>query len=150
MIFPTNSDQYPEQGIRDGSQRRVSSSLAYDLGLCCFIGAEKRNFFVWTGQASDTIRPWERNCLSSSCVSVINSIMPVHITEKFYLGEGFHNYHHIFPQDYATSEFGLKLNPSKAFIDLMAFLGLAYDLKTASKSHIDARKKRSGNTQIFQ
>ncbi len=41
------------------------------------------------------------------------------------LGEGFHNYHHTFPQDYATSEYGIgHFNTTKGFIDLMAFFGL--------------------------
>lgn len=60
------------------------------------------------------------------------------------LGEGFHNYHHVFPQDYATSEFGTRLNFTTAFIDFMAHLGQAYDLKTAEKSLIASRKARTG------
>jgi stearoyl-CoA desaturase (delta-9 desaturase) len=41
------------------------------------------------------------------------------------VGEGFHNFHHTFPQDYAASEHGFHyFNLSKAFIDLMAFFGL--------------------------
>jgi len=48
------------------------------------------------------------------------------------IGEGWHNFHHKFPSDYATGEFGIatgQWNPTKAFIDLCATLGLAYDLK---------------------
>ncbi|XP_013793869.2 acyl-CoA desaturase-like, partial [Limulus polyphemus] len=48
------------------------------------------------------------------------------------LGEGFHNYHHTFPYDYSTSEYGWKLNISTMFIDFMAMLGQAYDMKTVS------------------
>ncbi|CAH3143544.1 stearoyl-CoA desaturase 5 [Pocillopora verrucosa] len=62
-------------------------------------------------------------------------------------GEGFHNFHHTFPQDYATSELGLRFNPSKWFIDLCANLGLAYDLKTISKDTILKRRMRTGNLQ---
>jgi len=42
------------------------------------------------------------------------------------LGEGHHNFHHSFPQDYATSELDWTktFNPSKAFIDLGAKLGM--------------------------
>ena len=39
------------------------------------------------------------------------------------LGEGFHNYHHTFPYDYSTSEWGLQFNMTTAFIDLMAGIG---------------------------
>uniref|UniRef100_A0A672H121 stearoyl-CoA 9-desaturase n=1 Tax=Salarias fasciatus TaxID=181472 RepID=A0A672H121_SALFA len=60
-------------------------------------------------------------------------------------GEGFHNYHHTFPFDYATSEFGCKLNLTTAFIDLMCFLGLAKDPKRVSKEMISARVKRTGD-----
>ena len=39
------------------------------------------------------------------------------------MGEGFHNYHHTFPYDYSTSEWGPHLNITTAFIDLMAMTG---------------------------
>ena len=39
------------------------------------------------------------------------------------LGEGFHNYHHTFPYDYSTSEWGLQFNMTTAFIDFMAGIG---------------------------
>ncbi|KAF6716482.1 Acyl-CoA desaturase [Oryzias melastigma] len=62
------------------------------------------------------------------------------------VGEGFHNYHHTFPFDYAASEFGSKLNLTTAFIDLMCFLGLAKDCKKVSKEMIRSRVKRSGDS----
>ncbi|KFV79441.1 Acyl-CoA desaturase, partial [Struthio camelus australis] len=61
------------------------------------------------------------------------------------LGEGFHNYHHTFPYDYSTSEFGWRFNLTTAFIDLMCFLGLASDRKKVSKEVILARKMRTGD-----
>ncbi|XP_041645067.1 stearoyl-CoA desaturase b isoform X2 [Cheilinus undulatus] len=61
------------------------------------------------------------------------------------IGEGFHNYHHTFPFDYATSEFGCRLNLTTAFIDLMCFLGLASDCKRVSKEMIAARVQRTGD-----
>ncbi|XP_026212158.1 stearoyl-CoA desaturase b isoform X2 [Anabas testudineus] len=63
-------------------------------------------------------------------------------------GEGFHNYHHTFPFDYATSEFGWKLNVTTAFIDLMCFLGLAQDRKKVSKETIIARVQRTGDGSV--
>lgn len=60
------------------------------------------------------------------------------------IGEGFHNYHHTFPHDYATGEFGTWLNPTTLFINLMAQIGWAYDLKTVPAEVILARKKRTG------
>lgn len=64
------------------------------------------------------------------------------------VGEGFHNYHHTFPYDYATSEYGIKYNLTTAFIDLMAWLGLAYDRKTAARESIKARKLRTGEDSL--
>ncbi|XP_005481334.1 stearoyl-CoA desaturase [Melospiza melodia melodia] len=61
------------------------------------------------------------------------------------IGEGFHNYHHTFPYDYSTSEFGWRFNLTTAFIDLMCLLGLASDRKKVSKEVILARKLRTGD-----
>ncbi|XP_077482124.1 acyl-CoA desaturase [Stigmatopora argus] len=61
------------------------------------------------------------------------------------IGEGFHNYHHTFPFDYATSEFGCKLNLTTCFIDLMCFLGLATDCKRVSHEMAIARAQRTGD-----
>jgi stearoyl-CoA desaturase (delta-9 desaturase) len=49
------------------------------------------------------------------------------------IGEGWHNWHHKYPYDYATSEHGVfhQYNPTKVFIDSMVFLGLAWDRKRA-------------------
>ncbi|TUL94709.1 Acyl-CoA desaturase 1 [Bagarius yarrelli] len=61
------------------------------------------------------------------------------------IGEGFHNYHHTFPQDYATSEFGCKLNLTTCFIDLMCVVGLAKDRRRIPTKLVIARAKRSGD-----
>ncbi|XP_071379525.1 acyl-CoA desaturase isoform X1 [Centroberyx affinis] len=61
------------------------------------------------------------------------------------IGEGFHNYHHTFPYDYATSEFGCKLNLTTCFIDFMCFLGLAKDCKRVSQEVVLARIQRTGD-----
>ncbi|XP_028287787.1 acyl-CoA desaturase [Parambassis ranga] len=61
------------------------------------------------------------------------------------IGEGFHNYHHTFPYDYATSEYGWKLNLTTCFIDLMCFLGLAKDCKRVPHELVLARIQRTGD-----
>ena len=58
---------------------------------------------------------------------------------------GFHNYHHTFPWDYATSEFGPKYNLTTCFIDMCAAIGWAYDRKTVTPSVIRQRKLRTGS-----
>lgn len=61
------------------------------------------------------------------------------------IGEGFHNYHHVFPYDYATSEWGPSLNMTTIMIDLFASLGLAYDCKQVSQEAIDRVRRRKGD-----
>lgn len=61
------------------------------------------------------------------------------------LGEGFHNYHHTFPYDYATSEFGKYFNITTAFIDLCALLGLAQDRRKVDQETIMKRRLRTGD-----
>lgn len=61
------------------------------------------------------------------------------------VGEGFHNYHHTFPFDYATSEFGRSFNLTTSFIDLMCYFGLATDCKKVPKEVIRARMQRTGD-----
>lgn len=59
------------------------------------------------------------------------------------LGEGGHNYHHTFPQDYKTSEFSLKLNFTKMVIDACAKIGWAYDLKSVESEVIQRQKSKN-------
>ncbi|GBO20132.1 Stearoyl-CoA desaturase 5 [Araneus ventricosus] len=61
------------------------------------------------------------------------------------IGEGWHNYHHVFSWDYSTSELGDTLNLTKVFIDFMAMIGQAYDLKTADANAIRNKKLKSGD-----
>lgn len=61
-------------------------------------------------------------------------------------GEGFHNYHHVFPWDYRTAELGNNyLNLTTKFIDFFAWLGWAYDRKTIPDDLIRSRSKRTGD-----
>ena len=61
------------------------------------------------------------------------------------IGEGFHNYHHVFPQDYCTSEFGWHFNLTTLFIDAAAYLGQAYDRKKIPADIILKRRERTGD-----
>lgn len=64
------------------------------------------------------------------------------------IGEGFHNYHHTFPHDYSTSEFGLRFNLTTFFIDTMALLGLAHGRRKMTGEAIEARKGRTGDGSV--
>ncbi|XP_018393199.1 PREDICTED: acyl-CoA Delta(11) desaturase-like [Cyphomyrmex costatus] len=62
------------------------------------------------------------------------------------LGEGYHNYHHVFPWDYKTGELGeYPFNLTTAFIDAFARIGWAYDRKHVLPSMIRRRAYRCGD-----
>ena len=62
------------------------------------------------------------------------------------LGEGWHNYHHVFPWDYKTSELGnYGMNCSTALIDMFAKIGWAYDLKQPPKELIRKMIQEKGD-----
>ena len=61
-------------------------------------------------------------------------------------GEGWHNYHHVFPWDYKTAEIGqYRYNFTAAFIDFFAWFGWAYDLKTVPHNVVIQRVSRTGD-----
>lgn len=72
------------------------------------------------------------------------SIEPVEnvIVSFFTIGEGYHNYHHVFPFDYKASEFGSIVNVTRFFIEIMSILGQAYDLKVVKKDTVDCLKDK--------
>jgi len=60
-------------------------------------------------------------------------------------GEGAHNYHHAFPWDYKTGDVGHNQYVVTAFLNFMAWIGWAYDLKTVSQDIVMARVRRTGD-----
>lgn len=61
-------------------------------------------------------------------------------------GEGWHNYHHVFPYDYKVSELPTYYcNFTIPFIDFFAYIGWATDLKTVSDEMIRKRVLRTGD-----
>jgi stearoyl-CoA desaturase (delta-9 desaturase) len=59
-------------------------------------------------------------------------------------GEGWHNWHHKYPFDYAASEFGVstQFNPSKIFIDAMAMIGQVTNRKRGTAAWTMGRARR--------
>lgn len=81
-------------------------------------------------------KPYDRDITSAE-----NRILSI-IT----LGEGWHNYHHVFPFDYKAGELPIyPFNMTTLFLDMFAKIGWAYDLKTASTEMIQKRVKRTGD-----
>merc|ERR1719410_1087427 len=62
----------------------------------------------------------------------------------FAVGEGWHNWHHKYPFDYAASEFGIssQFNPSKLFIDALAAVGLVWGRKRGTAAWDMGRTRR--------
>eukprot|EP00542_Grammatophora_oceanica_P014019 CAMPEP_0194032132 /NCGR_PEP_ID=MMETSP0009_2-20130614/5138_1 /TAXON_ID=210454 /ORGANISM="Grammatophora oceanica, Strain CCMP 410" /LENGTH=304 /DNA_ID=CAMNT_0038672483 /DNA_START=292 /DNA_END=1206 /DNA_ORIENTATION=- len=60
------------------------------------------------------------------------------------IGEGWHNWHHKYPFDYAASEFGItvQFNPSKLMIDFFAALGLVWNRKRGTAAWTMGRARR--------
>ena len=65
------------------------------------------------------------------------------------MGEGWHNWHHTFPYDYAASEFGAstQCNPTKLFIDVCAWLGLVSERKRALNAWDSIKTKQKAKVQ---
>lgn len=60
------------------------------------------------------------------------------------VGEGWHNWHHKYPFDYAASEYGIssQFNPSKLFIDTCAAVGLVWGRKRGHAAWQMGRARR--------
>lgn len=52
------------------------------------------------------------------------------------MGEGWHNYHHVFPWDYKAAELGNYFNVTTFWIEQFAKIGWAYDLKQPTQEMI--------------
>lgn len=67
------------------------------------------------------------------------------------IGEGWHNWHHKYPFDYAASEYGIatQYNPTKMIIDAAASIGCVWDRKRATamwareKAKLNAQEKKA-------
>jgi stearoyl-CoA desaturase (delta-9 desaturase) len=58
------------------------------------------------------------------------------ITALLTFGEGYHNFHHEFPQDYRNAILFHQYDPTKWLIIICSYLGLAYELKTFPANEI--------------
>lgn len=62
------------------------------------------------------------------------------------LGEGWHNYHHVFPWDYKAAELGnYGLNLTTMFLDFFQKVGWAYDMKEPSKELVKNTIEKYGD-----
>lgn len=62
------------------------------------------------------------------------------------LGEGWHNYHHVFPWDYKAAELGnYKFNLTTVLLDQFKKIGWVYDAKEPSAELIENTIKKFGD-----
>ena len=61
------------------------------------------------------------------------------------IGEGYHNYHHVYPYDYAAGEVGNWFNWTKILIDTMSIFGQTSKLKQASLEVVNKTKLSHNN-----
>ncbi|GAA5809160.1 hypothetical protein MFLAVUS_002565 [Mucor flavus] len=59
------------------------------------------------------------------------------ITAIITSGEGYHNFHHEFPQDYRNAIIWYQYDPTKWLIKCLSFIGQTYDLNTFSANEIE-------------
>jgi len=61
------------------------------------------------------------------------------------VGEGWHNWHHKYPFDYAASEFGVgsQYNPTKLIIDVCAMFGMVSERKRATGAWEKLKERRN-------
>ncbi|XP_049530775.1 acyl-CoA Delta-9 desaturase-like [Anopheles darlingi] len=62
------------------------------------------------------------------------------------MGEGWHNYHHVFPWDYKAAELGnYSFNVTTFWLDVFSKIGWAYDLKEPSKDLVSKTIAKYGD-----
>lgn len=62
------------------------------------------------------------------------------------MGEGWHNYHHVFPWDYKAAELGnYTFNFTTALIDLFSIVGWAYDLRVPTADMVRRTVESKGD-----
>jgi len=59
------------------------------------------------------------------------------VTAVLTLGEGYHNFHHEFPNDYRNGIQWYHYDPTKWFIALLSYMGLTYNLKVFPKNEVN-------------
>jgi stearoyl-CoA desaturase (Delta-9 desaturase) len=72
------------------------------------------------------------------------------LTALVTFGEGYHNFHHEFPNDYRNGYEWWQWDPTKWFINAMAALGLAYDLVRFPRSEIEKGKVQMDHKRVYE
>lgn len=131
--------------------------------FCCFVGPVLLPVYGWneTWTAAILTQIFMRYPFTLNATWSVNSaahmwgnrpydgsINPVEnpVVAKFSLGEGWHNYHHVFPYDYKASELGPNSNNfTTILLDFFARYGWVYDRKQPSRELIEKIAANKGD-----
>ncbi|KAL8436393.1 hypothetical protein ACSSS7_001793 [Eimeria intestinalis] len=113
----------PASVIEAGKQLNFDDLLAAAYG-----GA-----FAFTPRGQSTARRTSGGTAATTCFTSLVAV-----------GEGWHDWHHRYPYDYAAAEGGVweQFNPSKLLIDTAAWLGLAWDRRRATTAWQMVKQER--------
>ncbi|BFF92819.1 acyl-CoA Delta(11) desaturase-like [Drosophila madeirensis] len=133
------------------------------MPICCFILPTVIPVYFWGESVSVAwhVTALMRWCLALNLIWLLNSSAHLYgnrpydasispTTQVFLVwlrfGEGYHNYHHVFPWDYKSAELGrYSRDLTTILIRLFASLGWAYDLKSVSMDMVRKRVLRTGD-----
>ncbi|XP_055921657.1 acyl-CoA Delta-9 desaturase [Eupeodes corollae] len=99
--------------------------------------------FTWSVNSAAHMwgaRPYDKriNPSENLCVSIVA------------MGEGWHNYHHVFPWDYKAAELGkYSVNLTTFYLDMFAKMGWAWDMKQPSKELVRKTIEKYGDGTHF-
>lgn len=103
----------------------------------------------WYRHTREIISICTVSCYYNYIIYFCSSIRP---TENTFLsvliaGEGYHNYHHVFPWDYKAQESSVRGlgNITTIFLDAFATIGWVYDRKTVSADMVKRRVRKTGD-----
>ncbi|XP_034944278.1 acyl-CoA desaturase 1-like [Chelonus insularis] len=92
---------------------------------------------------------WSINSLASTIgtYSYNRNILPADnkLVSFLTLGEGWQNFHHVFPSDYRSTDINGHFNPTASWINLFAFVGLAHNLYTVPHDQVRKEVEYLGN-----
>ncbi|CAG2107902.1 unnamed protein product, partial [Medioppia subpectinata] len=129
--------------------------------ILCFVMPSVVPMYLWSETFCNAffVCVWLRYILALNACWLVNSVAhmwgykPYDVSigptdnspiSALVLGEGFHNFHHTFPWDYSTSEWGWKCNVTTLILDQLATIGWVYDRRYATRDLIEKRKTRTG------
>ena len=126
-------------------------------GLVCTLWGDNFWHGYWVAGALRCVHFWHATWLVNSAAHLYGdhpydpSIHPAEnpFVSAMTMGEGWHNWHHKYPFDYAASEFGIdkQFNIAKLCIDMWCFLGLASDRKRATGAW--AKRKVQREQEVY-